>query len=404
MSAGRRLVARLVARLIRHSRPLSSEDRRIERDAGANARSACATAISLQSGWLCRFAVALGAVAVALLPAALLAEDAAVVVGVASFPPLVIETGESFEGFDIDIWSEVSDAIGVDSTYRLMQFGDLMEALKSGEIDVALAGISITRDRELEMDFSHPYMDTGLRLLTVVDEDPGWLRVLRSLEAKATLRVLGSLMAFVLLCAHILFFAERGSSDISNRYFPGILEASWCILATITTVGYGDVAPRRWLGRLAAAVMMLIGISLFGVAIAHLSAGLTMAALQSDISGPEDLEGRTVATVSGTTSTETAIRYGARLREVEKIEDAYGLLEGGEVDAILFDAAPLMRYAVEDGNNTVMIVGPLIERQSYGIAFPAGSGLREPVNRALLELEESGRLGRIRARWFGSSD
>ena len=92
------------------------------------------------------------------------------------------------------------------------------------------------------------------------------------------------------------------------------------------------------------------------------------------------------------------------MREVEEIEDAYGLLEAGAVDAILFDAAPLMRYAVEDGNNTVMIVGPLIERQSYGIAFPAGSELREPVNRALLELEESGRFGRIRAEWFGSSD
>ena len=63
-----------------------------------------------------------------------------------------------------------------------------------------------------------------------------------------------------------------------------------------------------------------------------------------------------------------------------------------------------MRYMVEDGNNTVTIVGPLIERQDYGIAFPAGSELRESVNRALLELDESGRYERIRAKWFGSSD
>ena len=148
---------------------------------------------------------------------------------------------------------------------------------------------------------------------------------------------------------------------------------------------------------------MLIGISLFGVAIAQLSAGLMMEGLRSDISGPEDLEGRNVATVAGTTSTAVAIRLGARLREVDTIGSAHRLLEAGEVDAILFDAAPLMRYVVEDGNNTVTIVGPLIERQAYGIAFPAGSELRESVNRALLELEESGRLERIRAKWFGSS-
>ena len=361
-------------------------------------------AISLKSGWLCGVAVAIGALAAAILPSGLLAEDTEVVVGVSSFPPLVMEAGGGFEGFDIDIWSEVSDAIGVDTTYRLMQFGDLMEALKSGELDAAIAGISITRDRELEMDFSYPYMDSGLRILAAVDEGSGWLRLFRFLTTGATLKVLGSLIAFVVLCSHILFIAERGSSDISKRYFPGIFEASWCILATITTVGYGDVAPRRWLGRTAAAAVMLIGISLFGVAIAHLSAGLMMDALKSDIAGPEDLDGRHVATVSGTTSTAAAIRYGARLREVERISDAYGLLAGGEVDAILFDAAPLMRYAVEDGNNAVAIVGPLIERQAYGIAFPAGSELRELVNRALLELEESGRYGRIRAKWFGTSE
>ena len=375
-----------------------------QKPAGIAWAAAGLLAIWLGAGWLCRFTVAMGAFAVALLPATLSAEDTGVIVGVSNFPPLVMEAEGSFEGFDIDIWSEVSDVIGVDSTYRLMQFGDLMEALKSGEIDVGLAGISITRDRELEMDFSHPYMNSGLRILTTVDDDPGWLRLLRFLATTATLKLLGSLVAFVLLCAHVLFLAERGSSDISRRYFPGILEACWCVLATITTVGYGDVAPRRWLGRFASAVVMLIGISLFGVAIAQLSAGLMMEGLRSEISGPEDLKGRPVATVAGTTSTAVGIRLGARLREVETIGAAHRMLAAGEVDAILFDAAPLMRYVVEDGNNTVTIVGPLIERQAYGIAFPAGSELREPVNRALLELDESGRYERIRAKWFGSSD
>lgn len=372
--------------------------------AGPSRAAAGLPATWLRPGWLRSSAVAIGAFAAALLPAPLPAQDTEVVVGVSNFPPLVMEAEGSFEGFDIDIWNEVADLIGVDSTYRLMQFGDLIEALKSGEIDVAVAGISITRDRELEMDFSHPYMNSGLRILTTVDDDPGWLRLLRFLATTATLKVLGSLIAFVLLCAHILFLAERGSSDISDQYFPGILEACWCIVATITTVGYGDVAPRRWLGRFASAVVMLLGISLFGVAIAQLSAGLMMEGLRSDIAGPEDLEGRAIATVAGTTSTAVAIRLGARLHEVETIGAAHRLLEAGEVDAILFDAAPLMRYVVEDGNNTVTIVGPLIERQDYGIAFPAGSELRESVNRALLELDESGRYERIRAKWFGSSD
>ena len=159
--------------------------------AGALQAAAGLAAIWRKPGWLRSLAVAIGAFAVALLPAPLPAQDTAVVVGVSNFPPLVMEAEGSFEGFDIDIWNEVSELIGVDSTYRLMQFADLMEALKSGEIDVAVAGISITRDRELEMDFSHPYMNSGLRILTTVDDDPGWLRLLRFLATTATLKVLG---------------------------------------------------------------------------------------------------------------------------------------------------------------------------------------------------------------------
>ena len=336
-----------------------------------------------------------------LLPAALAAEKSEVVVGVADFPPLVMETEEGLQGFDIDIWNQLALEIGLDSSFRVMPFDELIEAVKNGEVDAAMAGISVRRDRELTMDFSYPYMSSGLRILTAVEEESTWFSVLRSLTSAAQLEVLGSLVAFVLLCSHILYAAERGSAGISKRYLPGIFEATWCILATITTVGYGDIAPRRWLGRVVSAVVMLIGIAVFGVALAQLSAGLMQEALKSDISGPQDLRGRRVATVSGTTSADAAIRYGARLREVERIEEAYHLLASRDVEAVLFDAPPLMRYVVASGNDAVTVVGPLIEQQDYGIAFPTGSELQESVNRALLRLKESGTYDRIYNQWFG---
>ena len=373
----------------------------IRKPACALRAAASRLVIQIRAAWLVGRAAAVGLLVAAPLLADPPAERAALVVGVADIPPLVVQSGEGLQGFDIDIWNEVSAVLGVDSSYRLLRFDDLMEAVERGEVDAAIAGISMTRDRERVVDFSHPYFDSGLRILTTLDNGSWWLRLLRSLGSAATLEVFGSLVVFVLLCAHVLFLVERGASDISYRYWPGILEACWCVLATITTVGYGDVTPRSWLGRFASVVTMLIGIALFGVAISHLSTALMMEALKSEISGPEDLDGRSVATVSGTTSSAAAIRYGARLRETDTIAAAYRLLEGEDVDAILFDAVPLMRYAVEDGNNTVSIVGPLIEKQSYAIAFPAGSELRESVNRALLELEESGRYARIRAKWFG---
>ena len=200
------------------------------------------------------------------------------------------------------------------------------------------------------------------------------------------------------------FFSERGSLAVNDRYFPGIFEAAWCVLATITTVGYWDIAPGGWLGRFVALLAMVIGIPLFGVAIAELSSGLMIEELKGELSEPEDLRGRPVATVAGTTSAEVARRYGARVREVKVIEEGSSMLQSGDVDAPLFDAAPLLRYAQTEGNGTVAVVGPLIEQQAYGIAFPQGSELRESVNRALLRLSESGEYDAIYTRWFGSAE
>jgi polar amino acid transport system substrate-binding protein len=347
-----------------------------------------------------RIAVAI----LAALSATVHAAESPVVVGVANFPPHVMESDGTPEGFDIDIWNEISKFMSVDTKFTVMPFDGLLKAIEDKEVDVAIAGISITYDRELRMDFSLPYMDTGLRILAPVDQDPALIRLVRSVSTEGVLAPISYLMGFVLLCAHVLYFAERGSPAVDDRYFPGIFEAAWCVLATITTVGYGDIAPGGWLGRFVAFLVMVIGISLFGVAIAELSSALMMEHLRGEISGPEDLSGRSVSTVAGTTSAQVARRYGARVHEVTVIEEGYSLLQSGEVDAVLFDAAPLLRHAQEDGGKTVTVVGPMIERQAYGIAFPQGSPLREPVNRALLRLNDTGGYDAIYSRWFGNPE
>jgi voltage-gated potassium channel len=43
------------------------------------------------------------------------------------------------------------------------------------------------------------------------------------------------------------------------------LDALWWGVVTLTTVGYGDVYPVTPEGRLAAAILMLLGIGLFGL-------------------------------------------------------------------------------------------------------------------------------------------
>lgn len=63
------------------------------------------------------------------------------------------------EGFDIDIAQAIADELGVNLEVRDMEFAVLIGAVKIGTIDMVIAGMSITPDRNLSITFSNPYFD-----------------------------------------------------------------------------------------------------------------------------------------------------------------------------------------------------------------------------------------------------
>ena len=68
-------------------------------------------------------------------------------------------------GFDMSVIREVADRAGFEIDLNTMDFNGIIPALQSGNVDIAIAGITITAEREEIVDFSDPYYDSGLRLL-----------------------------------------------------------------------------------------------------------------------------------------------------------------------------------------------------------------------------------------------
>jgi polar amino acid transport system substrate-binding protein len=325
-------------------------------------------------------------------------------VDVAIFPPNVMESRQrpgGFEGFDIDLWEEIARNMEAGFVYRRVPLDQLLDEVAAGKADVGLAGITIHSEREETMDFSYPYMESGLRILA---RRGGYhLEALwETIAGSGVFRWLGYLALFLVLCAHLLYFAEKGRQAISDHYFPGIFEAAWCIFATMTTVGYGDIVPQKWTGRIVSVLVMVTGIALFGIVVAELSVGLTFNRLRSEFTGPEDLRGRRVATVAGSTSIDAIERYGAHVETSETIDLACERLGRGEVDAVVFDGPALRYYMKSRPSDKIAFAGGVFDAQSYGIAFPNGSPLRERVNRALLKVRENGRYQQIYEKWFGT--
>jgi glutamine transport system substrate-binding protein len=82
-----------------------------------------------------------------------------------SFKPFEFSQNGTYVGFDIDLWAEVSKDLGLKYEIKSMDFGGLIPALQTKNIDVALAGITIKDSRKQAIDFSDPYYASGLTAL-----------------------------------------------------------------------------------------------------------------------------------------------------------------------------------------------------------------------------------------------
>ena len=327
---------------------------------------------------------------------------AVIKVGISPFSPFSITDRKVPAGFSIDLWASIAREMNLQ--YELVSFPGVaqkLQALQSQRIAVAIGGITITRQRERHMDFSHPTFRTGLDIMLPAGQIGfSWSAIGRII----TPGKLGIMIAFILLIiisGHLVWLAERGKDAFNDKYIPGVIEGMYWAIVTASTVGYGDKAPVKWAGRMVASLVIIISLPMFALFTAELASSFTLESMQSSIQGPGDLEGRQVGVLRGTASAWQVLELKASCVLFECITDAYQALKQGDLDAVVYDAPNMQYYLERHGEGRVTLLGKLFMKQLYGIAVYEKSPLLEGINLAILELTESGELDRIRADWFG---
>ncbi len=82
-----------------------------------------------------------------------------------TYPPFEFEVNGELTGIDIDIMTAIAENQGFEIEYDAMDFGGIIPAMQAGQLDIAIAGMSITDERKKIVDFSDPYFDAGLTLV-----------------------------------------------------------------------------------------------------------------------------------------------------------------------------------------------------------------------------------------------
>ena len=84
----------------------------------------------------------------------------------ASFPPYEFLRGQEVVGIDVEICRAVAEHMGKEFLVETVDFDSVIPAVVSGKADLAAAGITITEDRKKNVDFSIPYVKTGIVVIS----------------------------------------------------------------------------------------------------------------------------------------------------------------------------------------------------------------------------------------------
>ncbi|MHC5011693.1 MAG: transporter substrate-binding domain-containing protein [Planctomycetota bacterium] len=341
-------------------------------------------------------------VLILVLPTAALAEEE-LTVGVKEAPPFVMrDDAGTAKGFSVDLVREIASRFDPPRRIRLEWAPDLSSHLAdvaAGRVDLAIAATSITAAREQQVDFSNPFFRDALDV--VVPERGSGVRLWDALLQSDVPNVLLALLVFVVAVSHLIWFLERGDGGFSRSYVKGVGQGVWWTVVTMSTVGYGDFVPKKVHGRGLGVAVIFVGIVMFGIAVASLTAAATAQQITSPIERLSDLAGMRVGAIPESIGAQELARRGIRAQSVPSTAAGMEAVRDGRLDAFVHDRSQLL-YALSKAPGTLMLVNRPFAQQSYAIAFPIGSPLRKEVNVVLQRLTEGddAPYDAIYQRWF----
>jgi polar amino acid transport system substrate-binding protein len=334
--------------------------------------------------------------------AAATAQEKEFVVATKEAPPFaMLSSDNQWHGLSITLWEAVSQQLGIKFRYEQATLAQMIEGVADGRFDASISAITITHERERVVDFSHPFYTTGYGIVVPRTESAWWSMFSRLLSLEF-LKAVGCLIVLLTFVGFCFWLAERRKNR--KEFRPGIQgvgDGFWFSAVTMTTTGYGDMAPRTWAGRIVGLVWMFTALLITSTFTGTIAAALTAERLEQLVEGPADLSGTTTGSIAHSASDGWLRSYGLNFIPYQSVEDGLEGVAAGDIQSFVYDR-PLLRYLVEKTYaDSIELVRGTFGRQDYGIALPPGSELREPLNRVLLTYLGTDEWEALRRRWLG---
>lgn len=167
------------------------------------------------------------------------------IVGVAGSQPFVFPNASEDKGIAVDLWEGLALKKGWTYSYRYFdQVEEAISELERESLDVLIGPISITSSRLEKIQFSQPFYNSSLAIVSRSDELTFWQEIKPFFSFRLVIAV-GIFLFILAIVGSLFWLAERKNSPEQFPKDPinGIGNGMWFAVVTMSTVGYGDKAP-----------------------------------------------------------------------------------------------------------------------------------------------------------------
>ncbi|WZZ09413.1 hypothetical protein YC2023_095334 [Brassica napus] len=333
----------------------------------------------------------------------------------ASFKDFVssVNGSNKVEGYSIDVFEAAVKLLPYPVAHEFVLFGDglknpnyneLVNNVSTGVFDAVVGDIAIVKRRIRIVDFTQPYIESGLVVVAAVTKlnDTPW-----AFLRPFTPPMWAVTAAFFLIIGSVIWVLEHRIND-EFRGPPGsqVVTILWFTFSTMFFSHRENTVST--LGRVVLLIWLFVVLIITSSYTASLTSILTVQQLNSPIKGVDTLMssservGFQVGSYAENYMIDELNIARSRLVALGSPKEYATALQNGTVSAIV-DERPYVDLFLSEFCGFA-IRGQAFTRSGWGFAFPRDSPLAVDMSTAILGLSETGQLQKIREKWLSKSN
>ncbi|KAL2475274.1 Glutamate receptor 2.7 [Abeliophyllum distichum] len=294
---------------------------------------------------------------------------------------------KTYDGFCIDLFDEVLKVLEKSYTlhYEFVPFNgsysELVGNVSNKNFDAAVGDLTILANRSRSVEFTQPFMQSGLSMLVPVKIEPqmAWI-----FTKPFTANMWIVTFAILLYTMFVVWFMEHQSNpEFKGPWKDQLGTALWFTFSSLF-FAHKDIIKGNY-AKLVVALWLFVVFVFTSSYQASLTSMLTVPRLEPSVTGLDWIR-KNNATVG--CDGMTFIRRNSR---VENISAAFLEL-------------PYQRVFLKEYCKEYTVTGPTYSFGGLGFVFQKSSPIARDVSEAILTLMENGKLRRLKEKWFGSLD